>query len=134
MICGFFYIHGIIFGEPLKYFEIAWSLEIEFWFYILAPIFAYFTNTISRQKKNLAILFLIILGLGSNYFLERNSTNLIYYLHFFAAGMFVENNRVFFKSRVEKILLKNTEYLKSIFFLNLISALFFINLRGHSLI
>jgi peptidoglycan/LPS O-acetylase OafA/YrhL len=134
MIFGFLYMHGIVFGEPLKYFEIAWSLEIEFWFYILAPIFAYFTNTMSRQKKNLAILFLIILGLGSNYFLERNTTNIIYYIHFFAAGMFLENNKVFFKSIIERMLFENTEYLKIIFFLILICALFFIDLRGHSLI
>ena len=111
LIFGILYMHGILFGEPLKYFEIAWSLEIEFWFYVLAPIFAYITNTISRQKKNLAILFLIILGIGSDYFLERNTTNIIYYIHFFAAGMFVENNKVFFKSRGELILFENHFFL-----------------------
>jgi peptidoglycan/LPS O-acetylase OafA/YrhL len=48
--------------------------------------------------------------------------------------MFVENNRVFFKSRVEQILFQNTEHFKIIFFFILISALFFIDLRGDSII
>jgi peptidoglycan/LPS O-acetylase OafA/YrhL len=76
----------------LKYFTIAWSLEIEFWFYLLSPILAFVVQSFSQKNKNFIIIIVIIIGICADYFGERNGTNLVYYLHFFGAGMLVSNN------------------------------------------
>ena len=41
-LASLFYLHGIIYEKPAYFFPHAWSLEIEFWFYLLAPFLCYF--------------------------------------------------------------------------------------------
>lgn len=41
-VASLFYMHGFIFGEPSKINPVTWSLETEFQFYILMPIFMWF--------------------------------------------------------------------------------------------
>jgi peptidoglycan/LPS O-acetylase OafA/YrhL len=42
LLASLVYMHGFIFGEPSKINPVTWSLETEFQFYILMPIFMWF--------------------------------------------------------------------------------------------
>ena len=60
-LASFFYLHGIIFNSMPKLNPPAWSLEIEFQFYILAPLVLIFIFWIAKQFKKLNLFIPLVL-------------------------------------------------------------------------
>ncbi|MFN3021588.1 acyltransferase family protein [Chryseobacterium sp. TY3] len=83
-----FYIHNFVYpGEKPLLNGVAWSLEVEVQFYILAPILALFFFSIKSlyKRRILLVLTICLLVLISNYYIPV-FTSIYNYLHYFLLG------------------------------------------------
>jgi peptidoglycan/LPS O-acetylase OafA/YrhL len=84
------YMHNIIYTSPSSVLGVAWSLEVEVQFYILAP-FLCFIFLIKHQAARRIILILLILlsGIYAFYSFWKLPTILPYFICYFLSGMFL---------------------------------------------
>ncbi|MGO8747657.1 MAG: acyltransferase family protein [Thermoguttaceae bacterium] len=85
------YVHGLVFGEMSRINCVAWSLEIEVQFYILAPFLAtVFALRGTRLRRTVLLgALLLLIGLKTGYPLfwkQYFSATILSYLDFFLAG------------------------------------------------
>ncbi|WP_192022380.1 acyltransferase family protein [Shewanella sp. WPAGA9] len=100
---SFFYSHDLVFNHWSYILPVAWSLEVEIQFYLIAPLFIY----ICTKLKSLFFVFLFFcLLLAASLYQFFEFRNLVKYLLYFIPGMFIAE--LYF----EKLLLRR----KSIFF------------------
>ncbi|HYJ39120.1 MAG TPA: acyltransferase [Chitinophagaceae bacterium] len=86
-IASIFYVHNFVYLEPSTILPIAWSLEIEVQFYIVAPLLC--CIFLIREKYLRWVLMLLIIVGGTFYWYNDWSVpHLLKYIHFFFAGIF----------------------------------------------
>jgi peptidoglycan/LPS O-acetylase OafA/YrhL len=76
-IASFFYVHSLVYNAWSKINPVAWSLEVEVQFYLLAPFLAIFFSIRNSIWRRVSVM-LVILGSILNYNLNYE---LIEYLH-----------------------------------------------------
>lgn len=80
------YIHNIIYGKGSDINTVAWSLEVEIQFYILAPlIFSIFKRSLFQRR--LVIVFSIIVFAVLNTYFDIYYRTLLGQIHFFLMGV-----------------------------------------------
>lgn len=106
------YSHNFIYpGSPIFLNCVAWSLEVEVQFYILAPIMAYIFSVKSSSMRrifliSIALLFIIINKFDFNPF---QFTSLINYFQYFLVGflladLYVSNSMILPKSKYDYLI------------------------------
>lgn len=85
------YLHNAVFGGASRINFVAWSLEVEFQFYVLAPALLGLLSLLGPLPRRLALLGLVLLGGWANQApeLTRSALGLtvLRYEGFFAAGI-----------------------------------------------
>lgn len=87
-MCSLLYVHGFVFpGEFPKLNGVAWSLEIEVQFYILAPVLAFLIFRIKNSLSRRTILFILMICFVCYQHLNNFQVrSLLNYFHWFLAG------------------------------------------------
>ncbi len=85
-LSSLFYSHNYIFEKFPLLNSVAWSLEVEVQFYILAPILAYLFAIKSAKFRRLTLLGLIILFSATDIYYTFKFISLISYLEYFLLG------------------------------------------------
>jgi peptidoglycan/LPS O-acetylase OafA/YrhL len=92
VLASLFYQHNLVFGKLSSINPIAWSLEIEIQFYLLAPLVMQFYR-IRQKKLRRGLLLVSILCAGAAQFpfqsWPRVILSILYYLQYFLAGLLV---------------------------------------------
>lgn len=94
-LASLFYVHGFVFDEWSKINPVAWSLEVEVQFYILAPLLALvfkIPGTVQRRSVIVGIILLSLLHRNFNYeWIEQwhLRKSLLMHLHEFFIGFLV---------------------------------------------
>ena len=90
LIASLFYQHNLIYGETSAINCVAWSLEVEVQFYLLAPMLACLFKIRGKNlRRGIAIASIFFSALGASYIpLEcpRLQLSIFNYLHYFASG------------------------------------------------
>jgi peptidoglycan/LPS O-acetylase OafA/YrhL len=90
LAASLFYMHNLIYGFPSPAIGVAWSLEIEVQFYLLAPFLTFLFAIRRRWLRRLSLIALIFSILSAqSLFLPssgRASLSLLAYLQFFLVG------------------------------------------------
>ncbi|ANE51142.1 acyltransferase family protein [Flavisolibacter tropicus] len=92
-----FYSHGLIYDRQPLIMPVAWSLEIEVQFYILAPLFCLLFKIPSRLLRRAALVILAITSVLCSSF----TTNLLLFLHYFIIGLLLADLYVSKDAKVE---------------------------------
>ncbi len=95
------YLHNIIYGYASTVLPVAWSLEVEVQFYILAPFFCLLF--LIRLMWLRWIIYLVIIIAGSIYWYDEWKVGHVFkYLHYFFSGIMIADlyctDRVLFKN------------------------------------
>ena len=80
------YLHNFIYGSFSTVLPIAWSLEIEVQFYILAPVFS-LIFLLRSDKWRWLLMFAIIMASALFWFDTWNVLHVFVYLHYFFSGI-----------------------------------------------
>lgn len=83
-VASVLYLHNIIYGYGSEINNVAWTLEVEFQFYILAPLL-YFAYLRKRYSFYL-LLILIFIFLSTNYLMGEFYRSILSQGHFFILG------------------------------------------------
>lgn len=93
LVASLLYSHNLIFGEHSAVNGVAWSLEIEWQFYLLVPLLGAFVTTSDHRIRHAVLLVLIALGGWAYASLAqlnpRVVLSLLGYFGFFIAGTWV---------------------------------------------
>ncbi|MFM6105737.1 MAG: acyltransferase family protein, partial [Sphaerospermopsis kisseleviana] len=93
------YMHNIIYGSMSKINFVAWSLEVEFQFYLIAPIFLIALTKINNKIRKFVLLFLLVLGgISASGYISYpwiKGATIIHNFGFFIAGILAANIFVF---------------------------------------
>ena len=83
------YMHNFIFAKPSIINTVAWTLEIEFQFYLLAPLLVYAYSRIQRVRLRQLFLaiFILTVSLLSPY--QMTISSILSYGHFFLIGLLI---------------------------------------------
>lgn len=81
-----FYIHGVVYHTVSKIIPVAWSLEIEIQFYILAPFIALIYRLGIISRRVLFLLAIFIMSFIRN-FIDISFFSFFRYAHYFLVGM-----------------------------------------------
>jgi peptidoglycan/LPS O-acetylase OafA/YrhL len=82
------YLHNIIYNNSSSVLGVAWSLEVEVQFYLLAPFFCFIYLVKNRViRRFLLILLILISGVYAYYSLWQLPTMLTQFLCYFFSGM-----------------------------------------------
>jgi peptidoglycan/LPS O-acetylase OafA/YrhL len=111
-LSSIFYSHNFIYPESLpKLNNVAWSLEIEVQFYVLAPLIALVFSIKSFLTRRLTIFFIALFFIFINHFniIPFHFLSLINYFQYFLIGfllvdLYVSNSIVFSKTKFDKII------------------------------
>lgn len=101
-LCSVFYIHNIVYGKgvlPLLN-GVAWSLEIEVQFYIIAPLLAFMFSVKNAVRRRLLFCAAIIFCLFIGERLPLNFLSVINFLEYFLTGFLLAD---FYVSKDELI-------------------------------
>ncbi len=93
LVASLFYLHGPVYGSHSEVNGVAWSLEVEWQFYLIAPLAVAVVVKGQGWLRHLAFAVLLLAG-GLAYRadysdLPRLDLSLIHYFGFFAAGIWV---------------------------------------------
>ncbi|MBD2133184.1 acyltransferase [Sphaerospermopsis sp. FACHB-1094] len=118
------YMHNIIYGSMSKINFVAWSLEVEFQFYLIAPIFLIALTKINNKIRKFVLLFLLVLGgISASGYISYpwiKGATIIHNFGFFIAGILAANIFVFdWKTSVKQ------SYFWDLICIILVSFLFF---------
>lgn len=81
-----FYIHNIVFEWPSYLLPVAWSLELEVQFYVIAPLlFTIFY--LPKNWRRTILLFVILLAPWLQSFYQTWTFLLVHYFHYFLTGL-----------------------------------------------
>jgi peptidoglycan/LPS O-acetylase OafA/YrhL len=84
------YVHNLVYGQESLINNVAWSLEIEIQFYILAPILAMLFTISNRSVRRFVIGVLILLGAAGHAFVfqysRMMSLTILNFIQFFLIG------------------------------------------------
>lgn len=90
LVASMLYVHNLVFGQFSSINCVAWSLEIEVQFYILAPFLAkVFAVRSARKRRALLLASIIATSIGSDMVFQQHSTlrlTLANYIQYFLAG------------------------------------------------
>jgi len=88
LLASFVYLHNIIYGSASTISNVAWSLEIEFQFYVLAPIITCIFMIQSKKYRRVLLVFLIAFFSLVSFLLKdgRAGLSILCSTHFFLAG------------------------------------------------
>lgn len=91
LLASIFYVHNVIFGGMSKINFLAWSLEVEFQFYLLAPLFLAVLAALGARGRRVALFFVVLAG-GWVYQADPLAglglgAAVLRYVAFFAAGI-----------------------------------------------
>lgn len=108
LLTSLFYLHGIVFQIFPKFNPPAWSLEIEFQFYVLAPFLLLAIFRVNRLITNkdrfliITFLFLVLLKTAGVLLFDNNYLKFFVfnYLEFFIIGFFLA--KLYFEGHFEK--------------------------------
>ena len=104
------YCHNFAFPGQLPFLNcVAWSLEIEVQFYILAPLLAYLFSIKTATTRRMIICALCLFLILINYYFNLNLKSLINYLHYFLIGfllvdIFITKSIIFNKSKFDSLI------------------------------
>lgn len=85
-IASFFYVHNEVYNQHSWVMPVAWTLEIEIQFYIVAPLLGLLYRI--RKKEIRWALFLVLIISSTVYWFDKwHGMHLIKFLHYFLAGM-----------------------------------------------
>jgi peptidoglycan/LPS O-acetylase OafA/YrhL len=73
LLASIFYVHNIVFGEPSVINIVAWSLEIEIQFYILAPLLASVFMIPAPALRRTILVAAVALATGLSVLVSRNA-------------------------------------------------------------
>jgi len=85
-IASFFYVHNEVFQQNSYVLPVAWTLEIEIQFYLLAPLLALLYKLKKRELRWLIFL-ILILAIAYYWYNKWYGMHVFKYLHYFLAGM-----------------------------------------------
>lgn len=105
-LASFFYSHNFIYGRGPILNGVAWSLEVEVQFYILAPLMAYIFSVKSSSIRRMSLFFITIFFLILNYSIELPFISLINFVQYFLIGFlladfYVSNSMIFSKTKFD---------------------------------
>jgi len=90
LISSIFYVHNIVYPNTYpKILAVAWSLEVEVQFYILAPILGLIFKFKNGIKRKSILLSLCILFPIASYFLPLTFVSLYNYMAYFLLGFLI---------------------------------------------
>jgi len=87
-IASFFYVHNEVFDQHSYVLPVAWTLEIEIQFYLLAPLIALLYKLRKRELRWLIFLFLILAN-TYYWFNVWHGMHVFKFLHYFLCGMLI---------------------------------------------
>lgn len=102
LLASLVYAHGIVFGTHSEVNGVAWSLEVEWQFYLLAPLF--FAVLVKRASSTRIVLLLLLMIAGGlvhayqSMLGPRLGLSLLHYFGFFAAGVWVAVSEVHWRA------------------------------------
>ena len=106
-----FYIHNIVYGKAVlpKIIPVAWSLEIEVQFYILAPLLTYIFAIKSVLARRMSMVFFILFFTALRYFINLPFLNLLDFIQFFFIGfllvdLYISNSFIIPKTKVDGLI------------------------------
>lgn len=88
LIASMFYMHNILYDEGSTIYLAAWSLEIEFQFYIIAPFLYGALFSLGPTLRRAIMIGAIVAGSGTQQLLPGLPDTLLYYVHYFLVGGF----------------------------------------------
>jgi peptidoglycan/LPS O-acetylase OafA/YrhL len=93
LLASLVYLHGLVFASHSEVNGVAWSLEIEWQFYLLAPLAFAAVLRAPRRTRHVGLWLFILLG-GCAHALAREigprfELSLLHYFGFFVAGVWV---------------------------------------------
>ena len=93
LVASLFYLHNLVFGVHSAVNGVAWSLEVEWQFYLLAPLAFAVVARYPGFLRHAGLVFLILLGgwvyANDLHDFPRVSLSLLRYFGFFMAGVWV---------------------------------------------
>lgn len=103
-LASIFYVHNIVYGQGSTIYSAAWSLEVEFQFYMIAPLIFTYLFKLNASLRRLILILAIIIGTVLADSFPKAPPNLFLYIHFFSAGILLADLYVsypaFFNRRV----------------------------------
>ena len=85
-IASFFYVHNETFHEHSYVMPVAWTLEIEIQFYIIAPLLALFYH-LKRRELRWGIFLILFMASSYYWFNVWYGMHVFKFLHYFLCGM-----------------------------------------------
>lgn len=89
LIASIFYLHNPVFGRPSDINFVAWSLEVEIQFYILAPLLASVFAIASASIRRAVLIAMVLLSTGVSEFASGQpplQLSLLAFAQYFLAG------------------------------------------------
>jgi peptidoglycan/LPS O-acetylase OafA/YrhL len=87
-IASFFYLHNEIFHQNSYILPVAWTLEIEIQFYLLAPLLGLLYR-IKKRELRWIIFLVLILALSYYWYNVLSGMHVFKFLHYFLCGMLI---------------------------------------------
>ncbi|HEX2536581.1 MAG TPA: acyltransferase [Chitinophagaceae bacterium] len=88
LLASLLYVHTLYFGEFSRVLPVAWSLEVEVQFYLLAPLLCLLFRLRSKALRR-AILVVVTLGSAAYWHGDWGLPHLLKMLHYFTGGLLI---------------------------------------------
>jgi peptidoglycan/LPS O-acetylase OafA/YrhL len=92
LLASLVYVHGAVYGTHSEVNGVAWSLEIEWQYYVLAPLFFAVVVRLAPRLRHVGLGLVTLLGGGTwafDFADPRWQLSLLHYFGFFFAGVWV---------------------------------------------